>query len=152
MLRCFALASFFPFFAEVTAKDLPDPNNWMTLGWVAAAIFGIVGLANQGLELFQRVFPKEKPPAHEKYATKDELLAQVSRIDAEHELEMSRLEGDVDQDMTRIESRFEQWIKQFEGIFHEDRKTREEWSRQIERALGHVETKAEQAAAGKSRK
>jgi hypothetical protein len=142
--------------AQIEAKDLPDPQSWMTMGWIIAGIFGIVGLANQGLQLWEKLFPKEKPPASEKYATKEELKAAIASIEAEHELQISRLEDDIDRDMTRIEGRFEQWIKQVELLHKEEMGQQrqffaaiQEWQLKIERAIGHVEVKADQHKTGK---
>lgn len=138
--------------AEVSARDLPDPTSWVTLGWVVAAIFGLVGLMNQGMDLWKKFFPSEHPPAGEKYATKEELRAAVARIAADHETEIDRLEDDMDEDLTRIEHRFEEWIKQLEhnhltelkgmAVIHRDMK---DWQLTIERALGHVEEKAKKS-------
>jgi hypothetical protein len=151
MLKASLLASLYPLLIaqSSSAKDLPDPKDWVTMGWVVAALFGIVGLANQGLELWRKLFPVEKPPASERFASKEELFNAMARIEADFETEIGRLEGDMDGDLTRIEARFEQWIKQFEGIVKDDQKVMQDWMRNVERALGHVETKID---AVKSRK
>lgn len=137
--------------AQIEAKDLPDPDSWITMGWLVVGIFGIVGLANQGLQLWEKLFPKERPPAHEKYATKEELAKAIASIEALHEEEINRLEDDIDRDMTRIEARFEQWIKQVEHLHQAEMKQQRDhfeamksWQLTIERAIGHVEVKAEQ--------
>ena len=54
-------------------SDLPDPKSYESMGWIVAAIFGIVGLANQGIALWDRLFPRASPPANEVYATKLEI-------------------------------------------------------------------------------
>ena len=107
----------------------------MAMGWIIAGIFGIVGLANQGMALWERLFPRATPPAHELYATK----AELAKLETEHEEEMQR-----------IETRFEEWMaqqaEQHAESMAELRKantTFGEWQRSIERALGHVETKAD---------
>jgi len=111
------------------------------MGWIVAGIFGIVGLANQGMALWDRLFPRATPPAHELYATK----AELGKLEQEHEEEMER-----------IESRFEGWMdqqaKQHAESLTELRKAMaafSEWQMTIERALGHVETKADFGLAGK---
>ena len=105
------------------------------MGWIIAAVFGIVGLANQGMALWDRLFPRAMPPAHELYATKAEL---------------AKLELGHKDEMRRIEERFEQWMEQQASQHRESmEKTGEaiekfsEWQLLIERALGHVETKAD---------
>ena len=113
------------------------------MGWIIAGIFGIVGLANQGMALWDRLFPRATPPAHEMYATK----AEMAKLEAEHEEEMAR-----------IEKRFEEWMEQQAAQHRESMEelrkanvTFGDWQRSIERALGHVETKAD-IGLGKVRK
>lgn len=115
--------------------DLPDPNSYASMGWIIAGVFGIVGLANQGMALWDRLFPRALPPAHEVYATK----AEVNKLEAEHEEEMKR-----------IEQRFENWMEQEAAQHRESMEKLEEaigkfgdWQLTIERALGHVEVKAD---------
>lgn len=117
------------------APTTDDPTSYMAMGWIIAGIFGIVGLANQGMALWERLFPRATPPAHELYATK----AELAKLETEHEEEMQR-----------IETRFEEWMaqqaEQHAESMAELRKantTFGEWQRSIERALGHVETKAD---------
>lgn len=105
------------------------------MGWIIAGIFGIVGLANQGMALWDRLFPRATPPAHELYATK----AEVSKLEVEHEEEMERIEN-------RFEGWMEQQARQHTESMTELRKALNafgEWQMTIERALGHVETKAD---------
>lgn len=105
------------------------------MGWIIAGIFGIVGLANQGMALWDRLFPRATPPAHELYATKAEL---------------GKLESGHKEEMKRIEDRFEQWMTQ-QAEQHAESMEKAglavekfcEWQLSIERALGHVETKAD---------
>ncbi len=136
--------SFLTALLAAAADSMPapaDPTSWMSLGWLVAGIFGIVGLANQGMALWDRLFPRPTPPAHELYATK----AEMAKLEMEHEEEMQR-----------IEKRFEEWMEQ-QATQHQEsmaelRKaniTFGEWQRSIERALGHVETKADVALAKK---
>jgi len=105
------------------------------MGWIIAGIFGIVGLANQGMALWDRLFPRATPPAHEVYATKAEL---------------QRVEQEQEEETKRIERRFEQWMEQEAAQHRENIEKLEEvigkfgeWQLSIERALGHVETKAD---------
>lgn len=113
------------------------------MGWIIAGIFGIVGLANQGMALWDRLFPRAQPPAHELYATKAELHA----AKVEHQASDAR-----------IERRFEEWMEQQQEQ-HKENLTKledamqafQQWQQTIERALGHVETKAD-VALGKTRK
>lgn len=116
-------------------STLPDPNSYASMGWIIAGVFGIVGLANQGMALWDRLFPRATPPAHELYATK---------------VELAKLEMGHKEEMRRIEDRFEQWMEQQASQHKESmEKTEEaidkfgEWQLSIERALGHVETKAD---------
>ena len=127
--------------AAVPPND--DPTSYASMGWIIAGIFGIVGLANQGMALWDRLFPRATPPAHEMYATK----AEVAKLEAEHEEEMAR-----------IEKRFEEWMEQQAAQHRESMEelrkanvTFGDWQRSIERALGHVETKAD-IGLGKVRK
>jgi len=115
--------------------DLPPPDSYSSMGWIIAGIFGIVGLANQGMALWDRLFPRATPPAHEVYATKAEL---------------QRVEQEQEEETKRIERRFEQWMEQEAAQHRENIEKLEEvigkfgeWQLSIERALGHVETKAD---------
>ena len=128
----------------LAAVELPDPNSYASMGWIIAGIFGIVGLANQGMVLWDRLFPKATPPAHEMYATK----AELAKAKVEHE------ESDK-----RIERRFEEWMTQEQRQHAENLEKFEEamikfsqWQLMIERALGHVETKADVALNKQQRK
>ncbi len=130
-------------FALIAVSPVDDPTSYAAMGWIIAGIFGIVGLANQGMALWDRLFPRATPPAHEMYATK----AEMAKLEAEHEEEMAR-----------IEKRFEEWMaqqaQQHTESMEELRKaniTFGDWQRSIERALGHVETKAD-ISLGKVRK
>jgi hypothetical protein len=116
-------------------QNLPDPNSYQGLGWFVAAVFGIVGLANQGMSLWNHLFPRPSPAAHETYATK---------------IEIKELEREHNEELERIETRFSEWMeqnqKQHTDSVRELRRALEafgEWQRTIERALGHVETKAD---------
>jgi len=111
------------------------------MGWIITGIFGIVGLANQGMALWDRLFPRATPPAHELYATKTE----VAKLGAEHEEEMKR-----------IEHRFEQWLEQqsqqHKESMTEMRAWRTElgkWQQGIENVVGRIDTKATIALDGK---
>ena len=127
------------------AAPVDDPTSYAAMGWIIAGIFGIVGLANQGMALWDRLFPRATPPAHEMYATK----AEMAKLEAEHEEEMHRIE-------TRFEEWMEQQAAQHRESMEELRKANtsfSEWQRSIERALGHVETKADLSLVGaKARK
>lgn len=124
----------------------PEPTSYAAMGWIIAGIFGIVGLANQGMALWDRLFPRATPPAHELYATK----ADLASAREEHK------ENDE-----RIEKRFEDWMEQQQTQHAENmRKQQEqhadnmkkfdeaiarfaEWQLSIERALGAIGTKAD---------
>ena len=130
-------------FTLIAVSPVDDPTSYAAMGWIIAGIFGIVGLANQGMALWDRLFPRATPPAHEMYATK----AEVAKLEAEHEEEMAR-----------IEKRFEEWMEQQAAQHRESMEelrkanvTFGDWQRSIERALGHVETKAD-IGLGKVRK
>jgi len=121
----------------LAAVELPDPNSYASMGWIIAGIFGIVGLANQGIALWDRMFPRKSPPDNEVYATK----AELAKARQEHQ--------DSDK---RIEDRFEQWMIQEQKQHSENLEKFEDamikfsqWQLMIERALGHVETKADVA-------
>ena len=116
------------------------------MGWIIAGIFGIVGLANQGMALWDRLFPRATPPAHEVYATKPEM----AKLEEDHEQEMRRMDLSHKEEMRRIEDRFEQWMEQQAEQHKESMEKTKlaiekfgEWQLSIERALGHVETKAD---------
>lgn len=127
--------------AAAETSSLPDPNSYASMGWIIAAVFGIVGLANQGMALWDHLFPRAMPPAHELYATKME----VAKLEAEHEEEMKR-----------IEHRFEQWLEQqsqqHKESMTEMRAWRTElgkWQQGIENVVGRIDTKATIALDGK---
>lgn len=139
----------------LAATDLPDPNSHAVTGWIIAGVFGIVGLFNQGLALWDRLFPRATPPAHELYATKAELSEARAKLEAEAE-KAKREHKESDE---RIEKRFETWMEQQQEQHTEnmDKLDKamgrfEEWQLTIERALGVVGTKAEIALEGKGKK
>jgi hypothetical protein len=114
-----------------------DPKGWQAQGWIIAGIFALIGSANQGMALWDRLFPRKNPPDHEVYASKNE-LAEVKRA---HKMETDR-----------IEKRFSEWLTQQAEqhdeemqIMREWRDAFGDWQLSIERALGKVETKADVA-------
>ena len=130
-------------FTLIAVSPVDDPTSYAAMGWIIAGIFGIVGLANQGMALWDRLFPRATPPAHEMYATK----AEVAKVASDHKDEVKR-----------IETRFSQWMEQQRTQHQENMDKTEEviskftdWQLTIERALGHVETKAD-ISLGKARK
>jgi hypothetical protein len=136
------------------ASDLPQPTSYAAMGWIIAGVFGIVGLANQGMALWDRLFPRATPPPHELYATKAELAATRAHIEEEAEkAKREHKESDA-----RIEARFESWMTQQQEQ-HEDsmRKFDEAmerftgWQLTMERALGVIGTKADIALEKKSK-
>jgi hypothetical protein len=121
----------------LAAADGPpgDPTSYSAVGWIIVALAGIVAMANQGVDLWRKMFPAKSPPDHETYATKAEVL----KLEQEHEEEMERIES-------RFEGWMEQQVKQHTESMTELRKALHafgEWQMTIERALGHVETKAD---------
>lgn len=122
----------------------PEPTSYAAMGWIIAGIFGIVGLANQGMALWDRLFPRATPPAHELYATKAELMAARE----EHK------ENDE-----RIEKRFAEWMEQ-ERERHEESmrkldetmKSFQNWQLAMENALGRIGTEAKIALEAKGKK
>jgi hypothetical protein len=139
---------FSPLFAlclSLPLADLPpEPTSYAAMGWIIAGIFGIVGLANQGMALWDRLFPRATPPAHELYATKADLAAARE----EHK------ENDE-----RIEKRFAEWMEQ-ERERHEQSmskldetmKSFKDWQLTIENALGRIGSEAKIALEAKTKK
>lgn len=122
-------------FSVLLLADLPPPDSYQAMGWLGACIFGLAGGVYYVLCCWEKLFPKTTPPAHETYATKSE----VSKLEQEHEVEMERIEN-------RFEGWMEQQAKQHTESMTELRKALNafgEWQMTIERALGHVETKAD---------
>lgn len=122
----------------------PEPTSYAAMGWIIAGIFGIVGLANQGMALWDRLFPRATPPAHELYATKADLAAARE----EHK------ENDE-----RIEKRFAEWMEQERERHEESMKKLDEtmksfkdWQLTIENALGRIGTEAKIALEAKGKK
>lgn len=123
------------------------------MGWIVAGIFALVGLANQGLALWDKLFPKKSPPDSERYANKTELqaLAQTQKQELEtlraaQSQELERIQDELNTDMTRIEHRFESWLSAAEKLQAAKDSSLErwrgdlaEWQRTIERALGRIE-------------
>lgn len=129
--------------AAAETSSLPDPTSYVAVGWILGVIFCIVGMANQGMDLWRKMFPVKTPPDHETYATK----AEVSKLEQEHEEEMKR-----------IEHRFEQWLeqqsKQHQESMNELRGWREDlgkWQMGIENIVGKIDTKADIALGQKHR-
>jgi hypothetical protein len=139
--------------AQANSSGLPDPNSPAAIGWLLAGAFALVGMANQGMELWRKVSPVKTPPDHEVYATKKEVEAALTKAKEEaakefsaHKAEIARVESDHRQTLQRIESRFEDWITEF------DKETRAELDKltaisretqsqrsDLERALGRLE-------------
>ncbi|MBE7497113.1 MAG: hypothetical protein HS117_19400 [Verrucomicrobiaceae bacterium] len=126
----------------LAAADMPEPTSYAALGWIIAGVFGIVGLANQGMALWDRLFPRATPPAHELYATKEEL----QQAKEEHQASDAR-----------IEKRFEDWMEQQQTQHTENMAKLDEtidrfaaWQLTMERALGVIGTKADIALEAKS--
>lgn len=124
-------------FCLLASAELPDPTSYASTGWIIAAIFGIVGLANQGMALWDRLFPRPSPPAHELYATK----AELAQAKEEHQASDAR-----------IEKRFEEWMEQQQEQHVESMNKLEvamdkfsDWQLAIENALGRIGTKADLA-------
>jgi hypothetical protein len=132
---------------------LPDPTSPAAIGWLLAGAFALVGMANQGVELWKKLHPTKTPPDHEVYATKEEMRTAVNLAKEEaakefkaHKAEIHRVESDHRQTLQRIESRFENWLTEF------DKETRHElekiakvteetktWLINTERAIGRIE-------------
>lgn len=129
-MRFFFLAQYVPLLAE-----LPDPKSPESVGWVIGVIAGLVITAYYALMIWKMLFPAKVPPDSEVYATRTE---------------MAKLEQDVEEEMNRIEERFDKWLTQQDEHHREEmamwrswQKSLTEWQLQIERAMGHVEVKAE---------
>lgn len=103
---------------------LPSPDDPRTIAWAIMVLFGVVGALNQTLDVFKKLFPKESPPAHEKYATKAEIEALI--------IELNDLESDHDEDLKRLETRLENALAK-EADFRQ----------RVEHALGRIEAKLE---------
>ena len=121
---------------------MPPPSSAEAVGWVVLSIAAACLALNQIAGFYFTLSPRKTPPDHETYATKAE-LAQAKK---EHQ------ESDA-----RIERRFEEWMEQQQEQHKENIAKLEEamdkfgeWQQSIERALGHVETKAD-VALGKRR-
>ena len=117
--------------------DLPSPESPESVGWIVLTVAGIAGGLYYVLMCWQLMFPKKSPPDHDVWATK---------------VELAKLEKDHKAEMERIEERFEEWLtqqaKQHDEqmkLWAEWRDKMGEWQRSVERAIGHVETKAEAA-------
>ncbi len=129
----------------LAAADGPpsDPASYQAVGWIIVAVAGIVAMANQGVDLWRKMFPAKSPPDHETYATKVEL----AKLEVEHEEEMKR-----------IEHRFEQWLEQqsqqHAESMRELRGWREDlgkWQMGIENIVGKIDTKADIALGKRSK-
>ena len=75
----------------LAAADGPpnDPTSYNAVGWIIVAVAGIVAMANQGVDLWRKMFPVKSPPDHETYATKVEL----AKLEEEIAAGMKVLEG-----------------------------------------------------------
>jgi hypothetical protein len=117
--------------------ELPKPDSPESVGWIIIILGGLVMTAYYCIMAWKALFPAKVPPDHEVYATRSQLL---------------KLEVDMKGDIKRVEERFEEWLEQ-QAVNHKDEMTLlgqwknelQGWQRQMERALGHVETKADLA-------
>lgn len=135
LLTAFCFASSLFLIAQTDTRS--DPASWQSQGWIIAGIFALIGSANQGMALWERLFPRKSPPDHELYASKAEVL----KIELAHKHEM-----------VRIERRFSEWLEQNDRHHNEEMKLlgewkdeMKEWQLDVERSLGKVETKADAA-------
>ena len=124
-----------PLVLLLAAVELPDPNSYASMGWIIAGIFGIVGLANQGIALWDRMFPRKTPPDHEVYASKAELKV----LEADHEAEMKRIEDRFSEWMTMNETQHSESMTELRRCMDAFR----DWQLTIENVLGRVGTKAD---------
>lgn len=152
MLKSLSLGSPIVYFSQISADQLPDPASWQTSGWLLAGILILMGMANTGLDLWNKLFPKKVPPDHERYATKEELLRELARIESEFEAQMSRLEDETDEDMCRVERAIKEGLDEVKALVRAEiqqerswQKSLDEWKLVMERAMGHVEEKAKLA-------
>ncbi len=121
----------------LTESGLPDPKSYEATGWLVVGLSSLIIGVYYVLLIWKMLFPAKSPPDHETYATKSE----VAKLEIEHEEEMQR-----------IEKRFEEWLEQQAKqhgetmkVWSQWRDSLEGWKNQIERAMGHVETKADVA-------
>lgn len=129
------LLSLCPLLAD--SGSLPDPKSPESVGWLVLTIAAVAVALNQVMSVWLKLHPKKLPPDHEVWATK---------------LELAKLEKDHKEEMARIEKRFAEWITQQAEqhdeemtVWREWKGSLDKWTLTIERALGHVETKAELA-------
>lgn len=134
---CVVGMSLLPLIAQLPAPDSPE-----SVGWLVLTISGILGGAYYAVSAWRTMFPVKNPPDHDVWATK---------------LELAKLERDHKEEMKRIEDRFEVWLdqqaKQHDEkmkLWGEWRDGFSDWQLKIERAIGHVETKAEMAVQQKN--
>lgn len=125
------------------ADALPDPKSPESVGWLVLTVAAGAMALNQVVSLWFKVNPRKIPPDHEVWATK---------------VELAKLEKDHKAEMARIEQRFSEWITQQAEQHEEEMKIWREWKESldgwrlsIERAIGHVETKADVAMKGRPR-
>ena len=124
-----------PAAASGDSLGLPHHQSYVAVGWVVLSLAGLTFIANQAIDLYRKLSPKETPPAHEKYATKADLQALSDAVNEE----MSQLSDGVEATCTRIEKRFEQWLEQLDAANQTRMHHLDEWKLGVERTLGRIE-------------
>jgi hypothetical protein len=126
MLKPLCLAAVCPL---LLASSEPAVPGWQ-LGWMVAGIFGLVGMANQGLELWGKLFHKV-PSDAQTYATKAELAAVLEELRA--------LREDHEEDLGRIERRFQDWLESVSAEHKAEAAREGRFREDMERAIGRLE-------------
>lgn len=127
------LPAMLPLLAQAASPQSPDAvGSWLL------TLACLLGIALVALQIWERLFPKESPPAAEKYATK----AQLAQLEREHEQSLDKLRKELTEHVARIEKRFEGWLTDTEETQSHQNELFIGWQQGIERVIGRLEAAA----------
>lgn len=77
--------------AATPTVDLPDPNSYQAIGWVAVVLAAIMVGIYYAVSLWQMLFPRRNPTLEAEFASKADLERICSEIRSEHAREIAAI-------------------------------------------------------------
>lgn len=124
-----------PLLAQIAGPG--EAGSYSAIGWGMVTLGAILVIANNAVNLWQKMWPTEKPPINEVYATK----ADVQSMATTQKAALAALEQDHDAELHRIEKRFEEWMTAADKSHAAASSEAARWREDFGRALGRIEGK-----------